>query len=77
MPKKIRLLIVDDHAIKCEGLKQLFAQDCDLKVVAEAGNGSLMLQHLQDEHARTQRRRSTDTHPCPASIAENASAQHA
>jgi DNA-binding NarL/FixJ family response regulator len=47
MPKKIRLLIVDDHAIMREGLKQLFALTCDLRVVAEAESGALALQRLK------------------------------
>ena len=47
MPKKIRLLIADDHTIMREGLKQLFALDDDLQVVAEAENGVIALERLQ------------------------------
>jgi DNA-binding NarL/FixJ family response regulator len=36
----IQLLIADDHAIVRSGLKQLFAQEPDLRVVAEATNGT-------------------------------------
>lgn len=46
MPKKIRLLLADDHAIMREGLKQLFALDDDLRVVAEAENGAMALERL-------------------------------
>ncbi|WP_346657423.1 response regulator transcription factor [Pseudomonas sp. dw_612] len=40
-------MIVDDHPIMREGLKQLFALTSDLKVVAEAENGELALQRLK------------------------------
>jgi len=43
----IRLMIADDHAIMREGLKQLFALAGDLKVVAEAENGALLLERLR------------------------------
>ena len=46
MLKRIRLLIVDDHAIMREGLKQLFALTDDLEVVAEAENGAVALERL-------------------------------
>ena len=48
MPKIIRLLIVDDHALMREGLKQLFALTNDLQVVAEAENGALALERLHE-----------------------------
>lgn len=47
MPKKIRLLIADTHAIMREGLKQLFSLTDDLWVVAEAENGSIALERLR------------------------------
>jgi DNA-binding NarL/FixJ family response regulator len=47
MPKKIRLLIADDHAIMREGLKQLFTLSDDLQVVAEAENGVIALERLR------------------------------
>lgn len=46
MSGTIRLLIVDDHAIMREGLKQLFAITSDLQVVAEAENGAMALERL-------------------------------
>jgi DNA-binding NarL/FixJ family response regulator len=36
----IQLVLADDHAIVRSGLKQLFAQEPDLRVVAEATNGA-------------------------------------
>lgn len=47
MPKKIRLLIADDHALMREGLKQLFTLADDLRVVAEAENGGMALERLR------------------------------
>jgi len=47
MPKKIRLLLADDHAIMREGLKQLLTVADDLWVVAEAENGALALERLR------------------------------
>ena len=49
MPKKIRLLIADDHTIMREGLKQLLALDDDLRVVAEAENGFMALERLRQD----------------------------
>ncbi|SDB11289.1 two component transcriptional regulator, LuxR family [Pseudomonas sp. NFACC23-1] len=43
----IKLMIADDHAIMREGLKQLFALAADLRVVAEAENGVLLLERLR------------------------------
>ncbi|AUH00614.1 DNA-binding response regulator [Prodigiosinella confusarubida] len=47
MCKQIRLMIADDHAIMREGLKQIFALDHLLEVVAEAGTGSQVLMKLR------------------------------
>jgi len=43
----IRLMIADDHTIMREGLKQLFALANDLFVVAEAENGTMLLERLR------------------------------
>ncbi|MFU8789166.1 MAG: response regulator [Methylobacter sp.] len=45
----IRLLIVDDHALMREGLKQLFEGERDIVVTAEAGNGEEALAMLHNE----------------------------
>lgn len=45
----IRLLIVDDHALMREGLKQLFEGEEDITVSAEAGSGEEALAILQNE----------------------------
>ncbi|QTF08183.1 response regulator transcription factor [Brenneria izadpanahii] len=47
MDKPIRLMIADDHVIMREGLKQIFALDDTLGVVAEAGNGAQVLSKLR------------------------------
>jgi two-component system, NarL family, invasion response regulator UvrY len=48
----IRILIVDDHAMFREGLKQILAKHSDMRVVDEAGNGqeviAKVLQHKLD-----------------------------
>ncbi|MDR7023835.1 MAG: DNA-binding response regulator [Pseudomonas sp.] len=44
----IRILIADDHAIMRGGLKQLIEFDRHLQVVAEAENGSQVLERLRD-----------------------------
>ncbi len=36
----IRILIVDDHAIVREGLKQIVAEESDMKVTGEAANAN-------------------------------------
>lgn len=43
----IQLMIVDDHAIMREGLKQLFALVDDFQVVAEADSGFKVLERLR------------------------------
>jgi DNA-binding NarL/FixJ family response regulator len=45
----IKLLIVDDHALMREGLKQLFEGEADIQVCAEAGCGEDALRILQAE----------------------------
>jgi len=45
----VRLLIVDDHALMREGLKQLFEGEGDIAVSAEAGSGEEALTMLQNE----------------------------
>lgn len=50
--RKIRLLIVDDHAIVRESLTAVLARQPDIEVVADAGNGrdaiTLAAQHMPD-----------------------------
>lgn len=36
---KIKLLIVDDHAVLREGMKEIFAKDTDIESIDEASNG--------------------------------------
>jgi DNA-binding NarL/FixJ family response regulator len=45
----IRLLMVDDHALMREGLKQLFQYVDDIEVTAEASNGQAALDLLKRE----------------------------
>ncbi len=42
----IRILIVDDHVMFREGLKQILAKHSDLKVVDEAGNGQEAIEKI-------------------------------
>jgi two-component system invasion response regulator UvrY len=48
----IRILLVDDHAMFREGLKQILAKHSDIRVIDEAGNGqeviAKVLQHKLD-----------------------------
>ncbi|MGM3184211.1 response regulator [Dickeya oryzae] len=48
MDRLIKLMIADDHVIMREGLKQIFALDERLEVVAEAGTGSQVLSQLRE-----------------------------
>ncbi|MGM3175398.1 response regulator transcription factor [Dickeya lacustris] len=50
MDRRIKLMIADDHVIMREGLKQIFALDEALEVVAEAGTGSQVLTQLREVH---------------------------
>lgn len=49
MDKNIRLMVADDHVIMREGLKQIFSLDERLVVVAEAGNGTQVMEGLRIE----------------------------
>lgn len=49
MDKNIRLMVADDHVIMREGLKQIFSLDKRLVVVAEAGNGTQVMEGLRIE----------------------------
>lgn len=49
MDNNIRLMVVDDHVIMREGLKQIFSLDERLVVVSEAGNGIQVMENLRSE----------------------------
>lgn len=46
----IEILIADDHAIVREGLKQIIAEEPDMKVTGEAGDAHEMFNLLQKRH---------------------------
>src|SRR5438034_1718227 len=46
MKSEIRVLIADDHPIVRQGLRQTIETDPSLKIVAEAGDGSVALDQL-------------------------------
>jgi DNA-binding NarL/FixJ family response regulator len=46
--KKLRLFIVDDHAVFRAGLRMLIHAQPDMEVVGEAGDGQEALQRVQD-----------------------------
>ncbi len=46
----IKILIIDDHAIVREGLKQILVETPDLEVASEANNGQEALERLQAGH---------------------------
>ena len=50
MPKKIRILLADDHALVREGVRRLFNDQQDMEVVAEAEDG-LQALRLVELHA--------------------------
>lgn len=45
---KINLLLVDDHSIVREGIKQLLELDSDIKVIGEAGDGKRCLELIEE-----------------------------
>jgi two-component system invasion response regulator UvrY len=45
----IKILIADDHAIVREGLKQILAEEPDMKVTGEAGNADELLELLKKD----------------------------
>lgn len=47
---KINLLLVDDHSIVREGIKQLLELDGDMKVIGEAGDGKRCLELIDELH---------------------------
>ena len=47
---KVKILIVDDHSMIREGLKQLLELDGDIQVIGEAGNGEECLKLLETVH---------------------------
>jgi two-component system invasion response regulator UvrY len=49
-PSKIRILIVDDHAIVRAGLKQFIANEPDMVVDGEADSGSQAISMIRDAH---------------------------
>jgi len=46
--KVIEVVIADDHRIVRAGLRQVLAEVSDLKVIAEASNGKMVLQYLNE-----------------------------
>jgi NarL family two-component system response regulator YdfI len=50
MNAKLKTMIVDDHLVVREGLKQLLEVDGEIEVIAEAGNGLECLRQL-DKHS--------------------------
>lgn len=46
----IKILIIDDHAIVREGLKQILVETPDLEVASEANNGQEALERLRAGH---------------------------
>ena len=45
---KIRVFLIDDHYVVCEGLRRVLEQEKDLCVVGEADSGEQALRKLQD-----------------------------
>ena len=42
--KRIRILLADDHAVVRQGFKMILAEQPDMEIVGEAGNGREALQ---------------------------------
>ncbi len=43
--RSLRVLLVDDHAVVCTGIRRSLEPHCDVEIVGEAGNGSQLLAH--------------------------------
>jgi DNA-binding NarL/FixJ family response regulator len=50
-PRRIRLLLVDDHPVVRDGLRGVFADDPDFEVVGEAGNGAEAVARVERDGA--------------------------
>lgn len=50
MGKKIKALLVDDHKIIRDGIKSMLKIDKEIEVVAEAENGALAINYLEEHH---------------------------
>lgn len=48
MNKPINVVIADDHSIVREGIKQILELDCDIRVIAEAGDGKECIDILDE-----------------------------
>lgn len=49
-PKKINVLIVDDHGVVRQGLKQIFSQTHDIEVTQEAETAEEAIKHVETDH---------------------------
>jgi DNA-binding NarL/FixJ family response regulator len=47
MKKEIRIVMADDHPVVRQGLRQMIETDARLKVVAEAGDGRVALEQIE------------------------------
>lgn len=49
MPRRIRILLADDHTVVRDGLRALIEKQPDMEVVAEAGDGRVCIQ-MTEQH---------------------------
>jgi two-component system, NarL family, response regulator NreC len=50
MPRKIRILLADDHAVVRQGFKLIINQEADMEVVGEASDGEATVRLTQQLH---------------------------
>jgi DNA-binding NarL/FixJ family response regulator len=50
MPKKITVLLVDDHSLVRRGFRRMLEDEADMQVVGEAGNGEEAIQLVRKLH---------------------------